>query len=150
MIMLSYDPDGNLLWDVNFDGPATNNDEAHGIVVSPYGNNIYLLGYARGFITSNADLTVVKYSQVTPVAEQNNLDVALYPNPCSDSFVLEGNWTGTGTLTMVDIAGNRVLEVVVSGNRFEVATERLAEGMYQIILKFGNAFFTKPIVIAGR
>ncbi|MBL7943592.1 MAG: T9SS type A sorting domain-containing protein, partial [Flavobacteriales bacterium] len=147
MIMLSYDPDGNLLWDVNFDGPATNNDEAHGIVVSPYGNNIYLLGYARGFITSNADLTVVKYSQVTPVVETTPSELILFPNPTSEQCQLQWNGTGPCVLRVYGGNGELVIEREVRGSSHLLDVSNLSDGIYNIVIIGKGSTFSDRLVV---
>lgn len=132
MLMLKYDTNGNLVWDVNFDGPAINNDEAHGLVVSPDGSVIYLVGYTRGY-TPNADLTVVKYAQKSNDVNEATLpSFSIYPNPAEDvigiqSSVLKANAAYTIT--------NSIGEVAMSGTLAagqQVDTSTLSAGLYMV------------------
>jgi hypothetical protein len=60
MITVGYDPDGNLLWELRYNGPGNSNDEAGIIGIDPVGN-LYEVGSSTG-IGTYYDMTVIKYS----------------------------------------------------------------------------------------
>ena len=77
---LAYDSNGNLLWEMRYDGPASGNDRSWFIAFDPLGN-FYVVGSSTGIGTS-LDATVVKYS-VSPeealenlIAYVENMDIA--------------------------------------------------------------------------
>lgn len=131
MIMLKFDVDGNLVWDVNHNGPANNNDEAHGIVVSPDGSVIYLIGYARGY-TPNADLVVVKYTQVVGVEENAKSNFVVSPNPTSEYlFIQSANTPQSASFLIYDSQGKIVKSgSIQSGQRLDV--HELGAGLYSL------------------
>jgi hypothetical protein len=69
---LAFDPDGNLLWELRYNGPANGIDRCNFIDLDPLGN-IYIAGFSTGIGTS-FDATVVKYSVNNEEAIENLID----------------------------------------------------------------------------
>jgi uncharacterized delta-60 repeat protein len=88
MLLIKIDANGDVVWDVNYEGLSAQNDEAKGLFISPDGSAIYLVGYSRG-ATSNADLTIVKYAQTVGIAEVSKKELVLYPNPVLDKLSIQ-------------------------------------------------------------
>jgi hypothetical protein len=74
---LKYDPDGNLLWDRQYDGPGGWDDFATGIAVDSEGN-VYVTGESVGEL--GMDFATVKYD-----ADGNQLWVERYDGPALGS-----------------------------------------------------------------
>src|SRR5690606_13055236 len=89
MVMLSYSPDGELRWDISYDGAANQNDEANGIVVTPDGSTIYVVGGIGG-LTGNGDVGGSKYSQAAVgIHETTAASFSIYPNPAKDRIHIQ-------------------------------------------------------------
>jgi len=71
---IKYDPNGNELWVVRYDGPANDYDYAQAMTIDD-NNNIYVSGYSAGLGT-NSDYATIKYDQ-----DGNELWVARYDGP---------------------------------------------------------------------
>jgi hypothetical protein len=62
-ITFKYDTLGNRIWEVKYNGPASNADQAYSMTVDNIGN-IYLTGLSKGAGT-NDDYNTIKYCQLT-------------------------------------------------------------------------------------
>lgn len=62
-ITFKYDTLGNMIWNVKYNGPASNSDQAYSMTVDNIGN-IYLTGLSKGAGT-NDDYNTIKYCQLT-------------------------------------------------------------------------------------
>lgn len=134
MILLKFDVNGNLVWDVSHDGPAANNDEAHGLVVSPDGSTIYLIGYARGY-TSNADLVVIKYAQTVNIDEENLRDLRAYPNPAKDVLTIQSDFSNSNASYIIfNMAGTSCMNGTLGSNQQHIAISDLSSGLYSIVI----------------
>lgn len=58
---IKYDPNGNLLWVKNYDGPPNGDDRSHAVKIDPLGN-IVVVGESEGNGTGK-DFTTIKYDQ---------------------------------------------------------------------------------------
>ena len=58
---IKYDPNGNLLWVQNYDGPPNGDDRSHAVKIDPQGN-IVVVGESEGNGTGK-DFTTAKYDQ---------------------------------------------------------------------------------------
>lgn len=133
MILLKFDVNGNLVWDVSHDGPAANNDEAHGLVVSPDGSVIYLIGYARGY-TPNADLVVIKYAQTTGVVEQTHSTISVFPNPANDYLIIQSaSRSSNSTYTIYNCDGKACKNGTLASNQ-RIDIQDLSAGLYSIAM----------------
>ncbi|KPL02942.1 MAG: hypothetical protein AMJ90_04490 [candidate division Zixibacteria bacterium SM23_73_2] len=80
---IKYDPDGNQLWVIRYDGPASGDDYPYSIALDDSGN-VYVTGYSWGS-GSNYDYATIKYveSCLLPGDVNNDGMVAL-----GDIFIL--------------------------------------------------------------
>ncbi len=93
---IKYDSDGNQLWVVRYDGPASGEDSARTIALDGFGN-LYVGGWSRGDGV-RYDYATIKYD-----ADGNQLWIARYDGPAS------------GHDKVYDIAVNSVGDTYVTG-----------------------------------
>ena len=89
---VKYDPNGNQLWEVSYDGPASSYDVAEDLALDAAGN-VYVTGYSRGSGTLT-DYATIKYD-----TDGNQLWVARYNNAPVNGF-------DNGRALALDAAGN--------------------------------------------
>jgi hypothetical protein len=65
-ITFKYDTLGTMIWNVKYNGPANNSDQAYAMTMDNLGN-IYLTGVSKGSGT-NDDYNTIKYCQLTTTA----------------------------------------------------------------------------------
>lgn len=140
MLLVKIDVNGNVVWDVNYEGLSAQNDEAKGLVVSPNGSAIYLVGYSRG-ATANADLTVVKYAQTVGVDESMNKTLSIYPNPVHNKLKIQ-NCPSNQSVQIFNSTGAEVWSGKVSIQK-EIDLTDLAPGFYSISAGNLSAHFVK-------
>ncbi len=86
----------------------------------------------------------ILYRLVDPMtvgmADQNDLPLNIYPVPAKDRFTIEGDLRNVRSLRMIDAAGRIVMERSLSAvdHRIEVATDRLNEGVFGVMLLDDN------------
>lgn len=68
-------------------------------------------------------------SMVNGVADQNELNVDVYPNPFNSEFVLAGVQVGS-EFTLVDVSGRSVFNGITSSDRTTISTSTLPTGIY--------------------
>lgn len=68
---LKYDiATGSLLWQISFNGPASNSDQALKMELDPL-ENIFVTGNSHGGVGFNLDYSTIKYCQLTSVASND-------------------------------------------------------------------------------
>lgn len=93
---IKYDPDGNLIWVNNYNGPVNGDDISHAIKIDPQGN-IIVVGESEGNGTGK-DFTTIKYDQNGNELWVNRFDGASSGNDYAynTTFDLQGNIYVTG------------------------------------------------------
>lgn len=161
---LKYDAAGNLLWFKRYNGPGNNIDEAHAIVLDPYGYT-YVTGFSKGSGT-NYDYATIRYDsdgREMWVKSYNNStngnDVALdmklakkfcpgigdYPCWNFEIYVTgksEGSGTGYDYLTVkYDENGNQlwICRYASSGNTEDIANVLAVRDEFPYIYAGGRA-----------
>jgi hypothetical protein len=138
--ILKYDNNGNLIWEMRYDGPGNGYDLASAIAVDNFGN-VYVTGGSTGS-DSFDDYATIKYSQTVGIEESNDKFIMKnekllqnQPNPFSTSTtirytipVFRGQGSGVSEripvhLAVYDITG-RLIEILVD--------ERQPPGEYQV------------------
>ncbi|MFN0030779.1 MAG: T9SS type A sorting domain-containing protein [Flavobacteriales bacterium] len=135
MVMLSYSPSGELLWDINYDGPNSNNDEANGISVSPDGSTMYVVGMIRGF-TANGDVGVIKYANTVDVKETGSNAFGIFPNPGRDVLSVNVSSGIAQKISIYTIEGKLIRQMKVNTSTMRIDLTDLSEGMYHITVTY--------------
>ncbi len=82
------------------------------------------------------------------IAEVNNLNAKLYPNPTAGQFYVELTKSGETTVVVVDLAGKEVATAKGNGNsRINIDLGNVSGGMYYVRIQQGNASTTKKLII---
>jgi hypothetical protein len=84
-ITIAYDPSGNELWKVNYNGPGNGMDWALAMDVDPSGD-VFVTGYSTG-IGTGYDMTTIKYSYQEPEPE-STIDI----DPDTLNLKSKGRW----------------------------------------------------------
>lgn len=140
MLLLKLDNQGNLIYDVNYEGLASQNDEAKGVVVSPDGSAVYLVGYTRG-VTPNADLTIVKYAQTVGVVEKETNQFSLFPNPASEKLNIKFHGEKM-PLQIYDLTGQMIWSGMPDGANV-IDISHFSPGAYYITSEVTKSIFIK-------
>lgn len=82
------------------------------------------------------------------IAEVNNLNAKLYPNPTTGQFYVELIKAGETTVGVYDLAGRMVASANGDGNsRISLDLGNISSGMYYVRIQQGNASTIKKLVI---
>lgn len=82
------------------------------------------------------------------IAEVNNLNAKLYPNPSTGQFYVELTKTGETTVGVYDLAGRMIASAKGDGNsRISLDLGNTSSGMYYVRIQQGNASTIKKLVI---
>jgi len=100
---VAYDSNGNELWNVTYDGPKNDWDQAFDIAIDP-SDNIYVTGWSRG-IGTHSDYATIAYD-----ANGNELWIERYDGT--------GNYDDWARAIATDLEGN----VYVTGRSFGAGT----------------------------
>lgn len=68
-LTFKYDTLGNVIWQVKYNGPASNSDQAYSMAIDNIGN-IYITGLSKGSGT-NDDYNTIKYCQLTTTTTED-------------------------------------------------------------------------------
>lgn len=111
IIILKYDPNGNLIWERRYNGPANGNDGARDIELDGRGN-VYVCGSSIGIGTAD-DYTLIRYD-----TSGNQLWVARFNQGpsgfCHTGYCYEGNGPNIAEHIAIDSSGS----VYVTGTSY--------------------------------
>jgi len=130
---------GNIQWQKCLGG--NNYEEAKSIKQTNDGGYIVAgeVFSNNGDVTGNhgsSDYWVVKLANVTEANQisYNNTEINIYPNPCNKeiNISLNNNKYETFTLSIIDITGNTVAQLITNSNNYLFNTEKLSKGLYLV------------------
>ena len=103
--------------------------------------NIDLTNWYSGWSAADAPSIGLKMGDFTGIAEQNNIEGILYPNPTKTEFTLNfGNVKGSANIMIFDVSGRLAKSTSVnnieSSNRFDVT--ELNDGHYFVKVNLEN------------
>lgn len=100
--------------------------------------------YAYGPCNTDSIRITVTISDVS--ITENELDVAIYPNPANDQVFIKGLSAGT-TVEVVNIIGEVVYVQQTTGGTFSIRTTGFAQGAYFIRLKNESGETTRKLIV---
>lgn len=86
------------------------------------------------------------YSKVVNLRFNGGEDIAIYPNPVSDQFTVDGLKGGEHVIVYNSL-GQKVTEIIATGNFVSVPFRHMAAGNYNVVvIKDGQRLKSEPIV----
>jgi hypothetical protein len=82
----------------------------------------------------------------TGITEYDMTDISVYPNPVTNQFTVTSEEPMT-KISVVNLFGQTVLEVLPSDNQYEINASAFASGLYLIHVATGNGVSTKKVVV---
>ncbi len=118
---IKCDWDGNIQWDVTYDGGSTYNDAGRGLAIDDSGF-VYVVGHS--YNGTNVDYFVIKYQQQTGIAERSagarpsSLSLQVLNNPSSAPVLRYSIPAGAeGRLSLYSADGRRIDEFSLSSSQ---------------------------------
>jgi len=150
---IKYDPAGNLLWDIRYEGPDGGRDDAIKVAIDNT-NHVIVTGVTFESETSY-DIGTIRYSQ-SPVSigaesSPDEPKFSLYPNPAHNIVELQlaSFNRQNGILCVFDSYGILVIEkqIPVGTEYFEVDVSSLQSGVYFCRVNNDKYATTKRFII---
>lgn len=117
---IKYDPDGNELWVVSYQGPGEGYDSPYDLTMDNSGN-LYITGYSKGLGT-DFDYATIKYSPAVTGIEATSFENATpgllwtkaYPNPFNHKVAIVYCTASSGRvcLEIFDLLGRKVASLI--------------------------------------
>jgi uncharacterized delta-60 repeat protein len=156
-ITLKYNNSGQLQWDMRYDGPPSQFDNAISIFV--FNSDVFVTGLSSG-IGSGFDIATIKYDQITSVHPVSSIIPSEYkldqnyPNPFNPATNIGFKIPKAGfvTLKVYDISGKNI-GTPVSENlhpgiySVNFITGKLSSGIYFYTLTAGSFTETKRMLL---
>jgi len=88
-VTIKYNNQGNTIWNMRYDGPAGNSDQALAMVVNAANGDVHVTGKSAN--NTNDDFLTIKYSYAAVGVEDINSanTFSIYPNPNSGFFYID-------------------------------------------------------------
>jgi hypothetical protein len=90
---------------------------------------------------------VVHYSQVISITIAKTPELTVFPNPVEDYFVISFEGTKNFSFTLMDMAGNNLMEQKNLTASAKINTQSFQKGIYYVKGYSGKTMFVKKIVI---
>ena len=104
--------------------------------------------YSDSIFYAGADTSifyVVKTPTVVQIMAINQTEISVYPNPAQSQFTVTN--TENANLTLYNILGQQVKQIVGKGENTLIYTEDLPQGIYILKIEKGDAVVTKKVQI---
>lgn len=85
-------------------------------------------------------------SDINHISETEAMDIAIFPNPADDHFVIQSK-TPLTHLTMYDSGGRIVLSLDLNTTMTEITPTAWAQGLYHLKIITANMVYSKNILI---
>ena len=132
-VTIKYNNQGNTIWNMRYDGPAGNSDQALAMVVNAANGDVHVTGKSAN--NTNDDFLTIKYSYAAVGVEDINSanTFNIYPNPNSGFFYIDMS-NKSQQAVVVEIL-NPIGQVVFSDkysstDRIELNLTMLPSGVY--------------------
>jgi len=117
-------------------------------------HRLYAFTYGMGAIAMHIDPTILSIKDQTGIANPNDFNFTMYPNPSIDQLNISSeNWKGnTVTVSIFTVDGKILKEYTKNRNEFDrnntfsVAVNELATGSYLLQVKDEKSALIKPFV----
>lgn len=116
---------GTKSWDLNWNS-GTAADQSKVYVAVNFSNNN---GVNTGDVILTADLTLDKDGTVN-LEEHHISEWSVYPNPASERIYLKDIPSGSGTVALYDLSGQKLMEITTEKAGNGVDLSRLSQGEY--------------------
>jgi len=88
---------------------------------------------------------------VTGIGENNSIQESIiYPNPTSNSFIIETVTNELKTVMIFDVSGKQVLTQKISGMQNSIDVSSLSDGYYTLIIGTSTNTISKKLAILGN
>ncbi len=132
-------------WHLN--GNAINGATSQNYTPTQNGNYTLVITDATGCSSQSTNTSVTGVGIFNVV---NNMTVTINPNPSTGMFFIStGNYTGTFTLTVLDMAGREVMTQTVNGQlqQYPLDLSNVGDGVYIVRLSNGNAVNHSRVIV---
>ena len=145
ILTVKFNPDGEVLWAMTYNGEADNYDEAWGVTTDNDGN-VFVTGFDinEGVYS---DFVVIKYGelQVANIQTQVN-DLQLYPIPTSDILFVDAS-IAFGDIVLMNTLGQIVLQQSIHYNSQGIDVSAIPAGSYIVKCISGEKIFVGKCII---
>lgn len=86
------------------------------------------------------------YSNVLRIRFGQLISTSIYPNPAKDNLIVTLPGTQTGTLHIINTAGNIVMKKILQGNAVSIDIRRLPPGIYSLKILQGNNSYIEKLI----
>jgi hypothetical protein len=93
------------------------------------------------------DLRDVMNTQTTSINNQEAIDLIIYPNPSNGLFTIQMNDEVNMTIEVLDILGQKIKSMSVSGNNITLDLTEFSKGMYLVNILQGSNKITKRVIV---
>jgi len=140
-VTIKYNNQGNMIWNMRYDGPAGNSDQAAAMAVNSTNGDVYITGKSAN--NTNDDFLTIKYSYaavgIEDVYSANAFE--MYPNPNNGEFFIDIS-TKSQEDVVIEVL-NSIGQVVFSNrfssaDRIELNLNTLPSGVYFARVLNGN------------
>ena len=145
ILTVKFNPEGEVLWAMTYNGEADSYDEAWGVTTDNDGN-VFVTGFDinEGVYS---DLVVIKYGeqQIENIQTQIS-DLQLYPIPTSDILFVDAS-IAFGDIVLINTLGQIVLQQSIHYNSQGIDVSAIPAGSYIVKCISGEKTFVGKCII---
>jgi len=148
---MKYNPDGDLLWDIWYQGLGEERDDALNICIDN-DNDVIVTGKTNAGTTSY-DIGTIKYTQSESDVEDHagNIGFEIFPNPASSVVSLRSSVFSqkSSTIEIYDLNGRKLIEKQIPNGTesIEIDVSHLTSGVYCCKVSTEKKSMTKKLII---
>ena len=154
--IIKYDTNGNLLWNISYDGGINLDDKLNSITLD---NNDDILVTGQTFTTAtNANYVTVKYTNTATTINENIFqifsNITTYPNPFVEQTTINFtiNQNAAVRISIYDLTGKHISETEAQtfskgNNHISIPRNTLANGIYIAEIKTNTASKNIKLVV---
>ncbi len=160
-VEIDFDNDAGILWfrhyDILLPDSNTNEPRSHGFVryrIRPQPSLVVgdsILNQASIFFDFNAPvITNTAYTVIentTGISDHSAAMFQMFPNPTAGQLTIRLPSSSSGTLTVLDAIGRKLLHTVVNGRDHQLDLSDQAKGIYLVTLQTDHGITTQRLVL---